>query len=326
MVVVSANTGAVELMTSTVEVNMARRQTPVAVSSYVEFVEEPIVAGVNRLLDLDGDAGTVAIETGYLPADRYQRLLSAGLGPTYRPLGEWFTRMRQIKDEREIAVLTDLGRATESIVADAFAAARAGDTERGVYNALLRGVHDRGHALSHATLAAGGNVSRSHHRADDTVLSNGDLVRVDMGVASGGYLSDIARMAVVGEPSPLQTARYRHVVDAERRMIDRFRPGVDTRAVFAQWRQRLEREAASTSMALIAHGIGLALHEDPQVDERSSWEIQPGMVLCVEPMVEYPDGEVYHVEDLILVTEDSPRYLTDPSGADTLTIIPGEQS
>lgn len=326
MVVASARTGTVELMTSTVEVNMAQRQTSTPVSTYVEFAEQPIVAGVRRLRDIDPAADTVGLETDYLPVTAYRRLRADVPDVAFEPLGAEFAALRRVKDAAETDLLGELGRQTEAIVADAFAKARSGDTERAVYNELLRGVHDRGFALNHATLSSGVNVNRSHHRADDTELVDGGLVRVDMGVTARGYISDIARMAVVGEPTAQQESRYRHAVESERWMIDRMRPGVDVPELFEQWRRRLDDVGATTSMALIAHGIGLALHEDPQLHRNSTQELQPGMVLCVEPMIEYPDGEVYHVEDLIVVTESAPRYLTDPAGAEHITVIPGGSS
>ncbi|HIW64073.1 MAG TPA: Xaa-Pro peptidase family protein [Candidatus Stackebrandtia excrementipullorum] len=323
MVVASVATGSVELLTSTVEVNMATRQTSIPVGSYVEFAEEPIVAGVRRLRAMDPKATRIGIETGYLSVDAFTRLQAQLSDPIYEPLGDWFPQLRQVKDTYEIDLLGELGRHSESIVADVFAGAYVGVTERRLYNDMLRGVHERGFALNHATLSSGANVNRSHHRADETPLSPGDLVRVDMGVSSGGYVSDIARMAVVGEPSARQASRYRHAVEAERWMIDRMRPGVDVPDLFRQWRQRLDQVGASTSMALVAHGIGLALHEDPQLQRRSVQDLRPGMVLCVEPMIEYPDGEVYHIEDLVLVTESAPRYLTDPAGVEAITVISG---
>jgi Xaa-Pro dipeptidase len=64
-------------------------------------------------------------------------------------------------------------------------------------------------------------------------------------------------------------------------------------------------------MAHVGHGLGLGLHEYPMLNPTVDQELLPGMVLCIEPAHREPGVAGYHLEDLVLVTEDGVKPLTD---------------
>ena len=64
-------------------------------------------------------------------------------------------------------------------------------------------------------------------------------------------------------------------------------------------------------MAHIGHGIGLGLHEHPMLNPAADEVLAPGMVLCIEPAHYDEDVAGYHIEDLVVVTEDGAEVLTD---------------
>lgn len=63
-------------------------------------------------------------------------------------------------------------------------------------------------------------------------------------------------------------------------------------------------------MTLIGHSLGVVLHEHPVINAKTEQELQPGMLLAIEPAVRTDDGVTYHTEDLILVTDGDPQIVS----------------
>ena len=61
----------------------------------------------------------------------------------------------------------------------------------------------------------------------------------------------------------------------------------------------------------VGHGLGVGLHEYPVLHAGETAVIEPGMVLNIEPAVKDSQGYLYHLEDLLLVTEGEPQIVTN---------------
>jgi Xaa-Pro aminopeptidase len=73
---------------------------------------------------------------------------------------------------------------------------------------------------------------------------------------------------------------------------------------------------------MFGHSIGLYVHEPPIIDAKTARSLEPGMVLCVEhgwTDTEYP--ERYHIEDMILVTDNSAQILSNTTSIDDMLVI-----
>lgn len=133
------------------------------------------------------------------------------------------------------------------------------------------------------------------------IIHDGDLVSLDIGIDLGGYISDSAVTVPVGTI----TERERVLVDTTIRALDAGiaacrkgnRIGDISRAVYDV--------ASSAGFGVVyeycGHGVGLSVHEDPQipnVPERGpNPRIVPGMVLAIEPMVNMGSGDIDQHED-----------------------------
>ena len=157
----------------------------------------------------------------------------------------------------------------------------------------------------------GRNSAIPHALAGNIAFRPGDVLVTGAGAPVWGYLSELERTLVIGEPSAEQERMFEHMRTVQEIAFDAIRPGagcsdVDkaTRAYFAQqdlfahWRHHT------------GHAIGLRYHEGPFLDTGDDTEIRPGMVFTVEPGLYAPELGGFRHSDTVLVTDDGIEVLT----------------
>jgi methionyl aminopeptidase len=165
------------------------------------------------------------------------------------------------------------------------------------------------------------------------VLKDGDIVSVDFGVVVDGYYGDAAITVPVGEKIDPKTARLLEVTERSLHAgIAAVRPGATLGDVGAAVQGVVEAEGFSVVRDFVGHGIGVHMHEDPQVPNFGhagrGMKLKTGMVIAIEPMVNAgkPDVQVLgdgwtavakdgsmsaHFEHTVAVTATGARVLTD---------------
>ena len=162
-------------------------------------------------------------------------------------------------------------------------------------------------------------------------IKEGDIVGLDLGCIVDGYYADCAFTLPIGEiPADVQ-----RLLDVTRESLERAiaecRRGRRLSDVSHAVQSHVEAHGFSVVRAFVGHGIGRALHEEPQVpnfgEPGRGQELRPGMVLAIEPMVTMGSWEVTilddgwtavtrdgslaaHFEHTIAVTEHGPEVLT----------------
>jgi Xaa-Pro dipeptidase len=157
----------------------------------------------------------------------------------------------------------------------------------------------------------GRNSAIPHALAGNIVFQAGDVLVTGASAPVWGYLSELERTMVIGEPSGEQERMFAHMKALQETAFDAIRPGalcadVDkaVRAYFeehdlwAHWRHHT------------GHAIGLRYHEGPFLDSADTTEIRPGMVFTVEPGLYAPELGGFRHSDTVLVTEDGMEILT----------------
>ena len=164
------------------------------------------------------------------------------------------------------------------------------------------------------------------------VVREGDVLSLDFGAIWDGFHADSAVTIVVGDPgSPDAEKLVRVTEEALEAGISQIRPGGRLSDIGAAVQQVAEGAGFSVVREYVGHGIGRALHEDPQIanygDPGRGPVLKPGLVVAVEPMVNVggwetrvladdwtvvtEDGSLSaHFEHTIAVTEDGHEVLT----------------
>ena len=162
-------------------------------------------------------------------------------------------------------------------------------------------------------------------------IRDGDIVGLDLGCVVDGYYADCAFTLAVG-PVP---AAVQKLLDVTRESLDlaikECWPGRRLSDVSHAVQAHVEAHDLSVVRAFVGHGIGRALHEEPQVpnfgDPGRGPQLRPGMVLAIEPMITMGSWEVKilddgwtavtkdgslaaHFEHTVAVTEGEPEVLT----------------
>jgi methionyl aminopeptidase len=168
--------------------------------------------------------------------------------------------------------------------------------------------------------------------SDKRVLNRGDIVSVDCGVVLDGYYGDAAITVPVGDEIKPELQKLLEVTEKSLyRAIEATRIGNAVGDVGAAVQEYVEANGFSVVREFVGHGIGTRLHEEPQVPNFGvrghGARLREGMVLAIEPMVNYgkPETRVLsdkwtavtadgsysaHFEHCVAVTRDGPVILT----------------
>ncbi|UCD87923.1 MAG: type I methionyl aminopeptidase [Desulfobacterales bacterium] len=164
----------------------------------------------------------------------------------------------------------------------------------------------RGYPFS---LCASVNQQVVHGFPSKRPLEEGDILSMDFGISYQGYYGDAAITVPVGKVSSVAQRLMETTKDALLSGIEQAAPGKRLSDISHAIQSRAEEAGFSVVRKFVGHGIGKALHEDPQVPNYGKpgmgIRLKPGMVIAIEPMVNAGGYEVKTLEDgWTTVTED----------------------
>jgi Xaa-Pro aminopeptidase len=284
---------------------------------YTEFADSPVAVLADALRDLGLARGRIGLELTTLGQTYYAELARLLPDAALVDGTDVLDRRRMVKTEDERELLRRGAAATERAIHDAFAGARIGDTEATIAERMERGLRDQGaDGVAFTVLAAGPNAKMAHPSPGAQQLDASSVLRTDFGGYFGarhaGYMSDLARTAIIGTATAEQKDVYRRLFEVHQLTLAAVRPGARACDVFEACRRGFEERGLPFRMPHVGHGIGVSVHELPMLNPGTTQELRPGMVLAVEPITHTADG-IFHVEDMVEVTSDGARLLSDAS-------------
>ena len=133
------------------------------------------------------------------------------------------------------------------------------------------------------------------------VLREGDIVSVDFGVVVDGYYGDAAVTIPVGKIDEKAERLLKATEESLKAGIAAVRPGATLGDVGAAVQGVVEGQGFSVVRDYVGHGIGVAMHEDPQVpnfgEAGQGMKLKAGMVIAIEPMVNAGKPDVKVLDD-----------------------------
>jgi methionyl aminopeptidase len=182
-----------------------------------------------------------------------------------------------------------------------------------------------------ASICASPNDMVVHGIPGPHALSDGDILSVDVGVTLGGFVADSAFTFAVGEISP-EAERLLEIGQAALEAgVDQCRPGRRLSDISHAVQATTEEAGFSVVRSLVGHGVGRAMHEDPQIPNFGAPGRGPllaeGMTFAIEPMITAGEADVVvhddewsistrdgslaaHFEHTVAITESGPQILT----------------
>lgn len=257
---------------------------------------------------------TLGIEEHHVTVAAHDVLSAAADGLLLRPTRQPVEDMRRIKDEHEVALITEACAIGDRAFTDVLALLRPGVTEREVALALesrmtAHGAQER----SFATIVASGpHSSIPHHQPTDRPIEPGDFVKTDFGARYGGYHSDMTRTVVVGaEAAGWQRDVYALVAAAQHAGRTALVPGAALAAVDAAARDVIKAAGHGEQYPHgLGHGVGLVIHEDPFLAATAEANLEAGSTVTVEPGVYLPGRGGVRIEDTLHVASAGVDCLT----------------
>jgi len=157
----------------------------------------------------------------------------------------------------------------------------------------------------------GRNAATPHALTANITFQAGDVLVTGASAPVWGYLSELERTMVIGEPSAEQRRMFEHMVALQDTAFEAIKPGArcsdvdravrayyDEHGLWDYWKHH------------VGHAIGLRYHEGPFLDIGDDTEIKPGMVFTVEPGLYAAGLGGFRHSDTVVVTEDGIEFLT----------------
>jgi Xaa-Pro aminopeptidase len=233
---------------------------------------------------------------------------------TYVAIDEGMSACREIKDEVEIAKITQACRIADTAFAAFLSQDVTGCSERELRLRLEQNLYCAGaEALAFDTIVASGpNAANPHAVSSSRQVREGDVLLLDFGAVYQGYHSDISRTLFVGQVSSQTEVAFAAVLEAKEFAAQGIKAGLFCREADALARTKL-RESGRDKDFLhgLGHGVGLEIHEAPRLSAGAGDAIlQEGSVITIEPGI-YLAGEYgIRIEDTYLVEKSNCRALT----------------
>jgi Xaa-Pro aminopeptidase len=255
------------------------------------------------------------------------------LGYSLKPKRDPFYEQRVVKTAEEVRHIEEAQRATEDAVAAVHAMLRRAEikgeqlwldrapvTSEGIKQRINVALMERGCIAQHTIVAGGEQACDPHNEGSGPLPAHRSIIfDVFPRSATTRYFADMSRTVVRGTPSPELVKLYQTVKDAQEEAITKIKDGADGMKIHQGICARFEKAGYKTGMVNgrmqgyfhgTGHGVGLDIHEAPRISRTGSL-LQEGHVVTVEPGLYYPGLGAVRIEDMVLVTRDGCRNLTN---------------
>ena len=161
-------------------------------------------------------------------------------------------------------------------------------------------------------VAFGKNTANIHHLPKKTKLGQGDIVMLDFGCTANHFCSDMTRTYFFGKPNKKQERIYLAVLEAQSRALKKIQNGERRAKVIDKTaRDFLNKKFKNNFKHGLGHGIGTVIHEWPNFKPKSENIIPIGCVMTVEPGVYLKNFGGVRIEDMVLITKNGCKNLTN---------------
>lgn len=233
------------------------------------------------------------------------------------------TMLREVKTAEELHAMGRAAAMIDEVFESVAEQLTIGITELEVADLVLAEIKVRGSMPSFKPLICfGANSAHPHHHTGGAALRRGDVVIIDIGCVVDSYASDITRTVAFGEPSdPQANEIYALVLKAHLAARKAARPGVTGESVDAAARSIItEAGYGEQYLHRTGHGIGLSVHEPPNIVKGNTGLLKPGMCFSIEPGIYLSGRFGVRIENIVTVTETGDRsFNAEP--AETLRVL-----
>jgi Xaa-Pro aminopeptidase len=274
------------------------------------------IAAVTDYIRRIGASGKcIGVETGFLPADAYVAL-KASLGDArFQDARAPLDYLRAIKTPTELDYMREASeRVVDSMLA-VFASHGPGTPKRDLVAALCREEQERGLIFEYCLPTLGPSLNRSP--VEDRTWEVGQPMSLDSGANYHGYIGDLCRMGLLGQPDAELDDLLGEVLVVQDAALDFVKNGARGGDIFLGAKEALTASPNRDIIHFVAHGVGLVSHEVPHLTDSgpvpypatdAAAPLASGMVLSVETTMLHPRRGFIKLEDTVAVTPEGYEF------------------
>lgn len=257
-----------------------------------------------------GKAGArIGIEPAFLPSDARDLLAARLDGARFVDATHVLERLRAVKTPEELEKLRRASELITDSMLATIAAARERSTKTEIIERLRREETDRGLHFEYCLLTLGASHNRA---ASPQAWARGEVLSIDSGGNYHGYIGDLCRMGVLGEPDAELEDLLAEVEAIQQAAFARVRAGAAGSEMIVAAETVLKASPSAAFTDFFCHGMGLITHEAPflMTNHPVAYEgndadrpLEAGMVISVETTMLHPKRGFIKLEDTLAITE-----------------------
>ncbi|MBO5212155.1 MAG: aminopeptidase P family protein [Clostridia bacterium] len=226
-------------------------------------------------------------------------------------IGDTVSKMREIKDEREICSIREAQRITDLAFEHILKIISPEMTECDValeleYFMRKNGASDK----SFDTIAISGEKSSMPHGVPENTKLKKGFLTMDFGCVVDGYHSDMTRTVCLGKATSEMKKLYDTVLSAQTNALEFLKAGIKCSDADKTARDIIYRDYKGCFGHSLGHSVGLEIHETPSLSPRCDKILVCGNVVTVEPGIYIPKFGGVRIEDLVVIRKDKIENLT----------------
>ena len=235
-------------------------------------------------------------------------------------------KLRMVKSEQEIAKVREACRIGSDTFDRFLEEVRYGDTEVDMARTFRKLAFECGadNAPFVSVCSGPGGYSQVIVGPQETPQTDGQIMFIDTGLVFDAYFCDFDRNFAFGHLSDDARRAHEAVWQATQAGIEAARPGITAEDLWAAQNKVLVAAGAKSgnNVGRSGHGLGMHLTEPPSNMPGDRTELKPGMIMTIEPGLEYaPNKMIVHEENLV-ITEDGCELLTRRASREMPVIAP----
>jgi Xaa-Pro dipeptidase len=251
----------------------------------------------------------IGVEPSFLPMNSARILEDAFPNSLLVDASGVMERLRAVKTPAELTLLRQASEAITAAMQATIAASGTGDSKFKIIDTLRQEETARGLQFEYCLLTLGASHNRA---ASSQTWKQGEVLSIDSGGNLKGYIGDICRMGVLGDPDAELIDLLAEVESVQQAAFSKIRAGALGGDLIAAGEAELARLPNRACTDFFAHGMGVITHEAPflMTNHPVAYEgtdaahpLEAGMVLSVETTMLHPRRGFIKLEDTLAVTE-----------------------
>jgi Xaa-Pro aminopeptidase len=251
----------------------------------------------------------IGVEVSFMPSDAAAVLQDGLEGYEFVDAQFPLERLRARKTAHELKLLRESSEHVVAAMLDTFRSCADGMTKNEIVETLRRNEVNRGLTFEYCLITAGTSQNRA---PSDQQLKGGDILSLDSGGNYQGYIGDLCRMGILGEPDSELEDLLGFIEEVQQLARKPIKSGTRGGEIFAVADARVDQSPHKSYIEFLAHGMGLVSHEAPRLTSTgpvpySAYDadrpLEAGMVVSIETTMKHPKRGFIKLEDTVAVTE-----------------------